>query len=86
MSNDLLIAVLSCIGTITGSITGNVEIAQLPSGFIPYAETRLYAGGTYNGNPLSGSVTVSTDGKIYTSYGSGNLTSALTIIGTYICS
>lgn len=70
---------------ISGDIAGNVELATLPSGFIPYADTRLYANGIYNGNPFSGSVTASTDGKIYASFGSSNLTSALTIAGTYIC-
>lgn len=79
------IVVFSFYRAITGSIAGNVEIAQLPSGFIPYADTMLYANGVYNGNTLVGSVTASADGKIYASYGSGNLTSALMIIGTYIC-
>ena len=80
------IVVFSFYMGITGSIAGNVELATLPSGFIPYADTRLYANTVYNGNPFAGSVTASTDGKIYASFGSNNMTAALTITGTYICS
>ena len=79
------IVVFSFYRGITGDIAGNVELATLPSGFIPYADTRLYANGVYNGNPLASSVTASSDGKIYASFGSNNLTSALTISGVYIC-
>ena len=79
------VVVFSSYRGISGSITGNVEIAALPSGFIPYADTRIFAFGFYNGNPLANSVTASTDGKIYAAYGSGALTSALTIAGAYIC-
>lgn len=80
------VVVFSFFRGITGSITGNVELATLPSGFIPYANTRLYATSTYNGNTMAGSVEVTTAGKVVASYGSGNLTSALTITGAYICS
>lgn len=79
------VCVLTFFRTISGSIGGATEIATLPSGFIPYADTRLFMGGTYNGTKGLYTVDVTTSGKVVTAVGSGNLTVAMNISGVYIC-